>query len=121
MRKRKGNTRKFVRLHAPFWMKILTYNHKKLDADYCTLAEGVNVSPGGVSFKYPKVLKEGDHLTVLIEEMERMAREEILANLRIVWSEKKDILSRRFGAKFMKIAPEKKFKIMRLTNRTGGI
>jgi len=120
MARKKEYKRKYHRLHMPFMIKILTYNYRKLDPDYCTTAEGVNISPGGLSFKYPKVLFNGDHLRILIRELKGLKRDEIFANVKIVWSETKDILSKKFGAKFMKIAPEKKYRLLKLIKNNGG-
>ena len=120
MRRIKEYNRKYSRVHMPFTIKILTYNYKRLDPDYCTIAEGVNISPGGLSFKYPKVLFNGDHMRVLIREIKGLKREEIFANVRIIWSETRDILSKKFGAKFMKITPDKKYRLMKLLKNNGG-
>lgn len=113
-------TRKYPRMAIPFIMKILAYNHRRVDSEYCTCAKGINISPGGVSFKYPRVISEGDHLRVLIHSIRGMQKEEIMANIRITWAETKDILSKRFGGRFIKIAPDKKYKLMKLTRRNGG-
>jgi hypothetical protein len=110
--------RKYKRMHSPFFMKLIAYNHTRLDSEHCTCAEGIDISPNGVSFKYPKVIDERDHIKVLIHNLSGLKRDEILANIRIVWSETKDILSKRFGARFVKIAPEDKYKIMKLIRET---
>ncbi len=43
-----------------------------------------------------------------------------LAHIKITWTETKDILSKRFGGRFLKIPPEKKFKIIKLIRKNGG-
>ena len=58
--------RKYQRIRTPFFVTLLTYNHNRLDAEHGTTAEGVNISPNGLSFKYPKVIEKNDHLRVLI-------------------------------------------------------
>jgi len=117
MNNAKSYKRKFLRAHMPFLMKILTYNHRRLDSEYCTCAEGINISPNGVSFKYPKVIRKDDHLRILIHNVNGMKKDEIVANIRVVWSESKDLLSRKFGARFVKIAPEDKYKLMKLLRK----
>lgn len=112
--------RKYERLRTPFSIKILAYNHNKLDSEYCTSAEGINISPNGLSFKYPKVLERDDHLKVLINNIKGLKREEIMANVKIIWAETKDLLSRRFGGKFVKIPPDKKYKLIKLIRKNGG-
>ena len=112
--------RKYDRLAAPFNMRILTYNYKRLDSEYCTSAEGINISPGGLSFKYPRVIREGDHLKVLVQGIRGMKDEEIMASVRIMWTETKDTLSHRVGARFLKIDPINKFKLIRTARKTGG-
>lgn len=112
--------RKFKRQNGPFLIKLLTYNFKRLNHEYCTCAEGINISPSGISFKYPKVINPKDHIKVIIQNIRGMKNEEIMANVRIVWAETKDILSRRFGGKFVKMAPEKKYKLIKLTRKNRG-
>lgn len=120
-----GNTkeykRKHERLNAPFIIKILTYNYEKLDSEYCAAATGINISPGGLSFKYPKVISKGDHLRVLIQDIKGLNKEEIIAHVKILWTETKDILSKRFGGKFVKLAPDKKYKLMKTIRKNGGL
>jgi hypothetical protein len=101
-------------------MKILTYNYIKLDADYSFCAEGINISPGGVSFKYPLVISKGDHLKVVLYNIKGWEEKEVMAHLKVLWSESKDILSGRFGARFTKLAPDKKYKLIKLTRTAGG-
>ena len=120
MRSAREDKRKYKRFYAPFMVRILTYNYKRLDSEYCTCAEGINISPGGISFKYPKVIERGDHLRVLIQNVNGLKREEIMASLRITWAETKDTLSRRFGAKFVKLAPDKRYRLMKLIRNNGG-
>ena len=112
--------RKYKRVYIPFFVKILTYNHNRLDAEHCTTAEGVNISPNGLSFKYPKVIEKNDHLKVLIHNIRGMKTEEIIANIKIVWAETKDLLSRRFGGRFVKISPDDKYKLMKFVRQNGG-
>jgi len=106
--------RKYTRMSAPFFMKLISYNHTRLDSEYCTGAEGINISPSGLSFKYPKVIDKHDHIKVIIHNVNGLKRDEIMANIRIVWAETKDILSKRFGGRFVKISPEDKYKLMKL-------
>jgi len=63
--------RKYERLTVPFVMRILTYNYRKLDSEYCACAEGINISPGGLSFKYPKVIRDGDEKTFKVKIAKR--------------------------------------------------
>jgi hypothetical protein len=119
MESSKEYKRKYKRLHVPFLIKILTYNYKRLDTEHCTCAEGVNISPCGISFKYPRVIEKDDHIRVLIHNVKGLKTEEIMANVKIVWAETKDLLSRRFGGKFVKIAPENKFKLLKLIRKNG--
>ena len=120
MKKDREYKRKHQRLHAPFLIKILTYNYRRLDSDHCTCAEGINISPGGLSFKYPKVIAKNDHLKVLIHNIRGMKKEEIIAHVKIKWAHTKDVLSRRFGGKFVKIAPDHKYKLIKLIRNNGG-
>ena len=113
-------TRKHGRFHGSFNIRMLAYNHNKLDSEYCTCAEGISISPGGISFKYPRVIGDNDHLRILISEVRGMRSEEIMANIRVTWSETKDILSKRYGAKFVKLHPDKKYKLLRLIRQNGG-
>lgn len=112
--------RKYGRVKTPFLMHILSYNFTSLDSDHCTMAEGINISPTGISFKYPKVIERNDHIKVLIHSIRGLNREEIIANVRIVWIETKDELSRRFGGKFVKISAENKYKLMKYIRQNGG-
>lgn len=112
--------RRHDRLHVAFSIRILAFNHKRVDSEYCTYADGINISPGGVSFKYPKVISKDDHLRVLIQDIKGLEDEEIMANIKVVWTEDKDMLSKRFGAKFVKIAPDKKYKLIKLIRNNGG-
>ncbi len=120
MAHQKEYKRRHKRLHTSFYLKILTYNHSRLDVEHCTCAEGVNISPNGVSFKYPKVIDKNDHLRVLIHDIKGMKRDEIIANIKVVWAETKDLLSRRFGGRFVKISPENKYKLMKFVRQNGG-
>ena len=112
--------RKFKRIEAPFLIKIITYNHERVDGEYCACAEGMNISPCGLSFKYPKVIEKGDHMRVLIRDINGMKAHEIMANIRIIWAETKDMLSRRFGGRFVKISSDDKYKLMKLVRQNGG-
>ena len=109
-----GYKRKYKRMTASFFMKLIAYNHIRLDSEYCTCAEGINISPSGLSFKYPKVIDKDDHIKVIIHNLSGIKRDEIMANIRIVWAETKDILSKRFGGRFVKISPDDKYKLMKL-------
>jgi len=113
--------RKYDRMRGPFTIKILSYNYESLDSEYCSCAEGINISPGGISFKYPKVIGKNDHLRILIQDLRGHKKEEIFAHVKIMWTETKDILTKKFGAKFLKIPTEKKIKLMQLTRKNGGI
>ena len=112
--------RKYRRLYRPFTVRILTYNYKPLNSEYCTCAEGINISPNGLSFKYPRVISKNDHMRVLIEDIDGLHTEEIMANIRIVWTKTKDMLSKIYGGRFVKIPPEKKYKLIKLTKDNGG-
>lgn len=112
--------RKFGRMETSFVLRILSYNYRRLDSEYCSCAEGINISPSGLSFKYPKVLFKDDHLKVLIHGINGLNKEEIMANVKIVWAETKDILSKRYGGRFLKITPEKKYKLIKLIRENGG-
>lgn len=109
--------RKYRRLHTPFTIRILTYNYKSLDPQYCTCAEGMDISPNGLSFKYPRVIKKDDHLKVVIENIKDLETEEIMAHVKIVWAKTKDMLSRRYGGRFVKISPDKKYKLIKLVRK----
>ncbi len=113
--------RKYKRCKRPFLVKILSYNFRRLNSEYCTLADGVNISPNGISFTFPRVIRKNDHLKILIHDMRNADSEDIMANVKVVWAEKKDPLSLRFGGKFVKISPEHKYKIMKLVRNNGGI
>jgi len=112
--------RRYERLHVPFSVRILTYNYRKVDSEYCTCAEGLDISPGGISFKYPRVIEVGDHLKVLIGNLRGLKHGAIIASMRIAWAHSKDNLSRRFGGRFLKISPEDKLKLIKLVSKRGG-
>ena len=112
--------RKYTRLRTPFTVKMLTYNYTRLNPEYSPAAEGINISPNGLSFKFPRVIEKNDHLKVIIHNINGMRDEEFMASIRIVWTETKDLLSKRFGGKFVRIAPESKYKLMKLLRQNGG-
>jgi len=111
--------RKYDRLYAPFSIRILTYNHERLDPVYSTTATGTNISPGGISFSYPNVLSMDDHVKVLIKNVSGL-KQEFIANAKIVWLENRDVLSRRYGARIVKIDTETKYSLMKLIRANGG-
>lgn len=106
-RRLRKERRRCLRLVGPFGIKILTYNHLPLNYKYCTNAEGIDISAFGVAFKYPKVLYTGDRLRVLIHDLKGY-HEDFIASMSIVRRRTKDILSRKFAAKFLDVDLKRK-------------
>ncbi|NQT07434.1 MAG: PilZ domain-containing protein [Candidatus Omnitrophica bacterium] len=111
--------RKYDRLYAPFSIRILTYNHERLDPVCSTAAVGANISPNGISFTYPNILDRHDHIKVLINNINGF-KKELMVNAKIVWFENRDVISRRYGARIVKINPEDKYLLIKHIRNYGG-